>query len=147
MRDLHNSVRVLRCIDPQAVGTSGAGNGVLSEVIDRQGFESAEFVFLYGTSTATGDTTDVILYESDTTTTGDFTAVADADMLGTEAAAGSPAGAVSGTSINLASKLGYRGNKRYLRVRIYGTGHATGLVGCAAVLSHPHKAAVSATPA
>lgn len=148
MRDLHSSVRVLRGIDPQAVGTTGAGNGVQSQVIDRQGFESAEWVIAMGTAGATGDTTNVIAYESDTTTTGDFTAVADADLLGTESGAGMPTATarVSGTSQNMATKLGYIGGKRYLRLRLYGLGHATGIVSAVCVLSHPNMAATTTAP-
>lgn len=142
MKDLHNNVRVLRAIEPKAIGTTGIANGALSAALDRRGFESAEFVFMHGTAGATGDTTSVIIYEGDTTG-GSFTSVADADLLGSEANAGLPAQATartSGVGQNIATKLGYRGNKRYLKCRMYGVGHATGIVAAALVLSNPHRA-------
>lgn len=140
-RDLFNNIKVVRAIQPKAVGTSGIANGSLSEVIDRQGYESVTFVIGHGTAGATGDTTSVVCYESDAST-GGFTSVADDDLVGTEAAAGLPAQATartSGTGMNISTKLGYIGSKRYCRIRLYGTGHATGLVAASAIL---HRASI-----
>lgn len=130
MRDIFNRLRVIKAISPKAIGTSGIANGSLSDVIDTRDFDAKGFVINHGTAGATSDTTSVIVYESDAAT-GGFTSVADTDLLGTEAAAGLPAQATartSGTGMNLSKKIGYIGTKRYLRVRLYGTGHATGLV-------------------
>ncbi len=44
MRDMHSNISVLSAIAPQAVSTTGAANGRLSGIIDRQGYESVEFV-------------------------------------------------------------------------------------------------------
>lgn len=134
MKDMHSSIKVLNAITPQAVGTSGAANGKLSGIIDRRGYESVEFVFNYGTAGATGDTVTPVVLEADATG-GSFTSVADADLLGTEAA-------ITLTAAG-ASRIGYRGNKRYLKLRLYGVGHATGLVGAVAVLGNPHDAPVA----
>jgi hypothetical protein len=137
MKDMHSNIKVVHAITPQAVGTTGAANGKLSEVIDRQGYESVEFAFSSGASASTADTITPIVYESDTATSADFTAVDDADLLGTEdaqkltlAAAGS-------------SKIGYRGNKRYVGLRLYGVGTATAIVSAVAVLGNPHQAPVA----
>lgn len=140
MKDLHSNVKIVRMIDPQAVGTSGIAGGSLSVVVDRKGYQSVEILALHGTAGATGDTTAAIVYESDSATAASFTSVADADLIGSEAAIGLPAQATSrasGVGKNIAKGVGYRGNKRYLRLRLYGTGHATGLVGAVAVLSDP----------
>lgn len=142
MRDMHSNIRVLRAIEPKAIGTSGIANGSLSAALDRRGYNSAEFVILHGTAGATGDTTSVVIYEGDTTG-GSFTSVADADLIGTESGAGLPVQATaraSGVGKNIATKLGYRGNKRYLKIRLYGTGHATGVVAAALVLGDPSRA-------
>lgn len=146
MRDMHSNINVLRAIAPAAVGTSGPTNGTLSPILDRQGYRSAEFVINHGTAGATSDTTTPVVYESDTNVSGDFASVADADLLGTEAAAGLPAQATartSGVGKNITTKLGYRGSKRYLRLRLYGTGHATGIVSAALVLGDPDLAPVT----
>ena len=142
MRDLHNSIRVLKAIPPQAVGTTGIANGSLSDVIDRQGYESVEFIVNHGSGGASvADVTTVILYESDSATAASFTSVANADLLGTEAAVGCPAEnpRTSGVGKNKTGKLGYIGNKRYLRMRIYGTGTATSIVAAQAILSNPSR--------
>jgi len=130
MRDIFNRLRLIKAIPPQAIGTSGIAGGSLSDAIDTLDFDAKGFIINHGTAGATSDTTSVIVYESDAAT-GGFTSVADTDLLGTEAAAGLPAQATSrtsGTGKNLSKKIGYIGTKRYLKVRLYGTGHATGLV-------------------
>lgn len=129
MKDMHSNIRVLHAITPQAVGTSGIANGKLSGILDRRGYESAEFVFSYGTSATVADTITPVIYEA--AATGDtFTSVADADLIGSEAAIALTAAG--------SSKIGYRGNKRYLKIRLYGTGHATGIVSAALVLGDAH---------
>ncbi|MGE0214007.1 MAG: hypothetical protein AB7S41_20140 [Parvibaculaceae bacterium] len=150
MKDLHSNIKILRAIEPKPVGTSGIANGSLSPVLDRrQGgvvYRSAEFIILHGTAGATGDTTTPVVYHSDSATAASFTSVADADLIGTEAGAGLPQQAssrTSGVGMNIATKIGYRGNKRYLRLRLYGTGHATGIVAAALELGDPDRAPVA----
>ena len=134
MRDMHNNIKVITAITPAAVGTSGIAGGKLSAAIDRRGFDSLEFVFNYSTAGASTDQIVPVVYEADAT--GDsFTSVADADLLGTEAA---HVIAAAG-----AGKIGYRGNKRYVKLRLYGVGHATGTVGAVAVLGNPNIAPVA----
>ncbi|WP_292477416.1 hypothetical protein [Mesorhizobium sp.] len=134
-KDLHDNIKIVHAITPQAVGTSGIAGGKLSAILDLKQsgvyYRSAEFVFSYGTTASAADTIVPVIYEA--AATGDsFTSVADADLLGLEtpvvlSAAGS-------------SKIGYRGNKRYLKIRLYGTGHATGIVSAALVLGRPDVA-------
>lgn len=135
MKDMHSNIKVVTAITPAAVGTSGAAGGKLSGAIDRRGYESVEFVFNYSTAGASTDTITPIIYESDTATSNGFTAVADDDLLGTEAA---HVLAAAG-----AGRIGYRGNKRYVGIRLYGTGHATGTVAAVAVLGNPSLAPVA----
>lgn len=136
MENLHYGVKRIRAIEPKAVGTSGIANGSLSPVLDRANFDDVEVVINYGTAGATGDTITPVLYESDYAT-GGFTSVADTHMLSQtdgvapEAAAALPAQATartSGIGKNVAKKLGYIGNKRFLQLRLYGIGTATGIV-------------------
>jgi len=134
MKDMHNSIKVIHAITPQVVGTSGAANGKLSAIVDRQGFESLEFVYSAGTSASAADTINPIVLEADAT--GDsFTSVANDDLLGTESAITlSAAGS---------KKVGYKGNKRYTRLRLYGLGTATAIVGAVAILGNPADAPVA----
>jgi hypothetical protein len=63
-----------------------------------------------------------------------MTSIADADLLGTEALASLAVQATSRTSEvgkNVSKRLGYKGNKRYVRVDAVGTG--TTSVGCVSV--------------
>lgn len=134
MKDMHKNIKIVHAITPQAVGTSGIAGGKLSSAIDRRGYESAEFVFSYGTTATVADTLTPVIYEANAT--GDtFTSVADADLIGSEAA-------VTLTAAGSKS-IGYRGTKRYLKIRLYGTGHATGIVSAAAVLGDPAMAPVA----
>lgn len=128
MRDMHNNISVLTAIAPQAVGTTGASNGKLSGVLDRRGFETVEFIYSSGASASVADTITPVILEGDTTN-GSFTSVAAADLLGTEAALTLTA-AKSG-------KVGYSGNKRYLKIRLYGVGTATAVVAATAILGAP----------
>ena len=134
MRDMHNNISVVHAITPQAVGTSGIAGGKLSGVLDRRGYERAEFVFSYGTSATVADTIKPVIYESTATGSG-FTSVADADLLPASSAEAAITLTAAGTS-----KIGYIGNKRYLKIRLYGTGHATGIVSAALVLGQPSRA-------
>lgn len=129
MRDMHNNISVLHAITPQAVGTSGIAGGKLSGALDRRGFRSVEFIYSSGASASAADTITPVVYEGDTTD-GSFTSVANADLLGTEAALTLTA-AKSG-------RVGYIGNKRYLKLRLYGTGTATAVVAAVAVLGTPN---------
>jgi hypothetical protein len=134
MRDMHSNIKVLTAITPAAVGTTGAANGKLSGIIDRQGFESVEFVYNFSTSATVADSITPVVLEA--AATGDsFTSVADDDLLGTEAANVLTAAG--------ANKIGYVGNKRYLKLRLYGLGTATATVGAVAVLGTPNRAPVA----
>lgn len=134
MRDMHNNIKVLTAITPAAVGTSGIAGGQLSGIIDRRGYDSVVFVFNYSTAGASTDQIVPVVYEA--AATGDsFTSVADADLLGAETAIVLAAAG--------ASKIGYRGNKRYLKLRLYGVGHATGTVGAMVVMGKAARAPVA----
>lgn len=136
MKDMHSNIKVLHAITPAAVGTSGIAGGKLSAALDRRGYESVEFVFSYSTSATVADTITPVIYEANAT--GDsFTSVASADLIpntGEAAIALTAAGS---------SKIGYRGNKRYLKIRLFGTGHATGLVAASVILGNPNIAPVA----
>ncbi|MFG1298122.1 hypothetical protein [Xanthobacter variabilis] len=134
MRDLASNIAVRPVIalvvadDTPAVGA----------VIDRLGFEGLAYVITAGTLADADATFAVQLEESDASGSG-FTAVADADLIGTEAAAGftfADDGAVR--------KLGYIGHKRYTRLTITPTGNSGSAPVCAvAVLGHAARRPVS----
>ena len=136
MRDMHSNIKVVHAITPQAVGTTGAANGKTSAIIDKRGYDAVEFVFQSGASASVADTINPIVLEADAT--GDsFTSVADADLVGTEAAQKLTLSAAG------SSKIGYIGNKRYLKLRLYGLGTATAIVGAVAVLGRASQRPVA----
>lgn len=136
MKDMHKSIKVLTAIYPRAVGTTGAANGVTSPVIDRRGYESVEFVLSAGGSASAADTVTPVVTECETSG-GTFTSVANGDLIGSEAAL------TLATAAGQAKSIGYRGNKRYLKLKLYGTGTATALVAANAVLGKPYLAPVA----
>lgn len=141
--ELHNNVSIVRCISPITAGTTGTGRTGVA--VDRRGFHGVEFVASYGAITATGATFTVIVQESDSATSASFTSVADADLLGTESAAGVAAATprTSGTTMNVTKRVGYKGNKRYVRGKIVNTATAGTPVALTCILHSPHLAPVS----
>lgn len=141
MRDLHNSINIIRAVSPVAIGTTGTGK--TSGAIDLQGYEAAEIEVAYGAVTATNAVFTVTVLDGDTTT-GSFTSVADADLIGTEAAAGLAAGVrASGTTMNVTKRVGYKGSKRYVKAKVASTVTAGTLVAVNVLRGHPrhHPAA------
>ena len=120
---------------PVAVGTTGTGK--TGKIIDRQGYGGVEFIFDYGAITSTAAVFTATVFEGDTT--GTMTSVADADLLGTEADAGIAAAnpRVSGTSMNVSKRIGYKGSKRYVRADVKSTATAGALIAVDAVLFNP----------
>jgi hypothetical protein len=132
MRDIISGLDFLQAFPPKAAVTDGTAQ--VSNILDLQGFHGAALVFTTGTLTDADAVWSVLLEESDDGTT--FTAVADADLVGTEVLAGFAFG-----DDNECRKLGYVGAKRYLRATIDDTTANTGnlflggmwLVGCAEI--------------
>lgn len=139
--DLHNNIKALRVISPVAAGTTGTGKtGV---IIDRQGYGGVEFIVGYGTITATNATLTATVLEGDVT--GTMTSVADADLQGTEVLASIVAGTprTSGSNKNVTKRIGYKGSKRYVTMKVVPTITATTPISVDAVLFNPSVAPVS----
>lgn len=140
MKDLHSNIKAIRVIAPVAVGTTGTG--VTGKVIDTQGYQGVEMIVSYGTITATNAAFTLTIKEGDVT--GTMTSVADADLLGTEAAATPGTGTrTSGTTKNVTKRIGYVGTKRYVQANVKSTVTATTPVAITAILSAPHLAPVA----
>jgi len=117
-RDLVNSISVAQTLAPgtRTANENGAG-------VDLQGYESA--VVVVETGTITDGTHTIEIQESDDNST--FTAVADADLQGSEPVIGA-------ADDNKVYEIGYLGNKRYIRVSVTVAGTTTGGVYGAAVI-------------
>jgi len=136
MRDLHDNIDVRRAISPQY---SAGDTPIVSQIIDRQGFDSVEFLIHIGAVADANVTFAVLLEESDDSGMSGAEGVADADLLGTETVAG-----FRYDDDNEVRKLGYIGSMRYLRMTITPTGNSSpgSYISAAAVLGHPSQAPV-----
>ncbi len=118
MRDLANNIGVVQAVAPAVLSATNT-----SAAIDLAGFESAAVVINTGAIAGDGDFT-AKLQESDTTTAGDFTDVAAGDLAGSFPAS---------LEANAVVKVGYVGNKRYLRTVLTKNG-GTSIAGGAVVI-------------
>lgn len=140
MKDLMNNIDVKRAISPVSVADNTAQ---VSQIIDRRGFDSCTFVIATGSLADADVTFAVLLEESDDSGFSTSNAVADADLLGTEALAG-----FQFDDDNECRKLGYVGGKRYLRLTTTPSGNASAAVLCAvAILGHPSLVPTANPPA
>jgi len=138
MRDQANMLTVRPVIAP-AANTDLGTTPLVGTVIDRVGYESLTYAIATGTLSDANATYAVVLEESDVSNDG-FTAVADADLIGTEAAAG-----FTYANDGVTRRLGYIGNKRYTRLTITPTGADSGNspIAAVAILGNPHEAPVA----
>lgn len=135
MQDLHNNVKVSKALAVTAISSSTNTDG---EIIDTAGFKSCEFAILSGTLTD-GTYTPAVL-ESDDSLMSGATATAADDLVGTVALATYTTGAPD----NAVKKLGYKGNKRYVQLRLVSTAVTTGgTLAAVCVQGSPNYAPVS----
>lgn len=108
--DLMNSITPKVAVAP-VVATDGTA--IVSGVIDTLGYQSCTFVIALGTLADADATWAVVVKEGDTSSQGAHTAVADVDLLGTEALAG-----FTFAADGACRKIGYAGSKRYVSIEI-----------------------------
>lgn len=139
MRDLHNN------LDPNGSATSNLSDNtaVVSGIVDLQGYEGVEFFIVTGTLADVDATFTTLLEEGDDSGLSDAAAVADIDLLGTEALA-----SFTFADDDSIFKLGYIGTKRYVRLTVTpanNTGAAP--ITILPVRGRPHDAATANPPA
>lgn len=132
MRDLHNNI-----YPPSAeVVTVSDTTAVVSAIVDRQGFDSLEYLIGAGTLADIDATFTVLMEEGDDSGLSDAANVADADLLGTEVLA-----AFTFADDQSARRIGYKGTKRYTRLTVTpvaNTGSAP--IAIIPLLGHPNDA-------
>jgi hypothetical protein len=128
-RDLHNQIKALSAIDPAAIRT---GNAVTTgTTIDTQGFESVEFLVQSGA--VTDGTWAVTVEDGDASNMSDAATVDAAYLVGA-------APSIAAADDSIVKKIGYRGSKRYVRIKATQTGATTGgFLSAVAVLGHPRN--------
>lgn len=137
--DLMNNIHPLRCISPVSVADNTAQVG---QIIDKQGYGSLTYLIATGSLADADATFTVLLEEGDDSGLSDAAAVADADLIGTEALAG-----FQFDDDNETRKLGYIGSKRYTRLTITPANNTSaGLLSAVAVLGNPTNAPTANPP-
>lgn len=129
MRDFYNNVTFRRAISPVSVADNTAA---VSQIIDRMGFDGLTFAIFLGSIADADATFTALVEDGDDSSLTDAAAVADDDLLGTEAGA-----SFQFDSDNATRKIGYIGNKRYVRLTITPANNASAaLISAGAVLTH-----------
>lgn len=130
--DVFNNITLKRVISPVSVADNTAQVG---QVIDGQNYGGVVYAIATG-SIADADATFTALLEECDTSGGTYTAVADADLLGTEALA-----SFQFDDDNECRKLGYKGIKRYTRLTITPANNASAaLLSAVAIMVSPRFA-------
>lgn len=120
MRDQSQKLKIRPLINPAAAITDNTPQ--VSNIIDTLGFDSVTLCVHVGAFTDADATTTVLVEEGDVATLTDAAAVADADLIGTEAGM-----APTFANDNTVCKIGYIGDKRYIRVTITPAANASDL--------------------
>ncbi len=133
MKDLFNELKFVTLWDPIDLGTGNTPK--VSAIIDLQGFNSCVLHFAYGSIADTDATFTLLIEDGDDSALGDNAAVADIYLNGTEAGA-----TPLFSNDNTGFKIGYTGNKRYLRATLTPANN-TGAILTSAVAVLGHAAA------
>jgi len=132
MRDLHNNIKTTTGLAPAAITTNTTTVGA---TVDRQGFESCEFAVQSGV--VTDGSYAVQVFAGDAANMSDEAQAAAADLIGTEPT-------VISTEDAAVEKVGYKGGKRYVRIKVVSTGVTTGaLLAALAILGNARNAPVA----
>lgn len=130
MRDMASNVKLATVYQPQSPSATGTESGT---VIDRANFGSVTFVIVNGGIVATGFSITPIVKAG--SATGSLSAVADTELVGTEAGAVISGGASDGD----VAKIGYIGDARYVTCDLVVAGSASGTHACVAILGDPRS--------
>ena len=130
--DMRSETTIAHGIFATLSGTTPA-TGNIADMAD---FQHATFALITGTVTDAGAAAGItfVVQESDTVVGTDFTAVADADLIGTEAELAIAVDTLDGVAIGT---IGYKGNKRYARVVATGTAGTDATIAGVWVLQGP----------
>lgn len=140
MQDLFNNIHVVRAISPAAAVTNDTA--IVSQIIDRQGYEALAFAILAGDLADADATFAVLVQHGDAANLSDAADVPDTELLGTEALAG-----FTFANDNETRKIGYRGGKRYVRLTVTPTGNTgNAFIAAVAILGAPHVAPTANPP-
>lgn len=137
--DLMNRLAPARAISPVSVADNTAQ---VSQIFDTRGMMGIALIIALGSIADADATFTVLVEEGDESDLSDATAVADADLIGTEALAG-----FQFDDDNELRKIGYNGSKRYLRATITPANNASAALIAAIWLGTPEDQPAPNPPA
>lgn len=141
MRDLLNSIHLVRALSPSAGPSDNTVQ--VSEVIDLQGFDSLTFLIATGALADADATFATVVEHGDQSNLSDAAAVDEDGLIGTAALA-----SFEFDDDNKVFKVGYRGGKRYVRVKITPANNTGAAPLCViALLGHPSQSPTANPPA
>ncbi len=133
MRDLYNNIEVRRGQSPIAAQTND--DPIVSEIIDMRGFKSLVWAIVLGSIVDANVTFATLIEDSDDSGMSGAAAVDDSQLDPTEAVATPKFG-----SDDSVRKIGYVGEKRYVRMTITPTGNSGDLfLAIVAILGDPDQ--------
>lgn len=131
MRDLSSEIKCSRGFSPVAAQTDNTA--IVSQIIDTLNFDSLTFAWIWGSIADVDVTFTNLMEESNDSALATKNDVADADLIGTEAA-----GVPLFSDDNKVVKIGYKGNKRYVRCTITPAANTGNIfVACVVIQGHP----------
>ncbi len=137
LRDISNSLKVSTAISP--VNAGSGDTPIVSSIIDTKGFDSLMFAIAMGSLADANATFTTLVEDGDSDTLADNAAVADAQLDGTEAGA-----SFTFAHDNSTRKIGYHGNKRYVRLTITPSGNTGDVyLSAVAIQGHAHAEPVA----
>lgn len=132
MRELLNQIHTSRAISP--VATAANDTPVVSQIIDTKGYDSLTFLIATGALPDADATFAVLVEHGNDAGLSDAAAVADNMLVGTEALAG-----FQFDDDDQTRKIGYIGDKRYVRLTITPSANTSAsLLSAIALQGHPH---------
>ena len=133
MRDLYSNIEVRRAYSPVATAQTD-NTAIVTEIIDTRGFSSLVFSILLGILADADMTATILMEHGDDSGLSDAAAVPDTQIDPTEAIM-----AFDFADDNSARKMGYTGDKRYVRMTITPVANTGDVpIGVLAILSHAH---------
>lgn len=137
--DLFNNINIKRAFSPASTTDNTA---MVSQIIDMQGQSAVVFAIATGSLADADATFTALVEEGDVSNLSDASAVADADLLGTEALA-----SFTYADDNKCYKIGYKGIKRYVRLTITPANNASAALVSAVAIVVPQITPASNPPA
>jgi hypothetical protein len=117
MRDLYNNIEVRRAESPIAAAQTD-NTAIVTEIIDMRGWKSMVWAVALGTLADADVTATILMEHGDNSALTDAAAVPDAEMDPTEAIM-----AFDFADDDSVRKMGYKGEKRYVRLTITPVGN------------------------